>query len=53
MSRVQREMNSLGKLHGNGYVYKVDNHKKTRRVKKSKKKLVTKGKRTKNNLHKV
>ena len=50
MSRVQRDLNSLGKLHGNGYVYKVGNHKKTRRVKK---KLVTKGKRTKNNLHKV
>jgi hypothetical protein len=44
--------NLTRELHGNGYVYHVDRDKLTMRVKKVKK-LVLKGRRTKNNLYKV
>jgi hypothetical protein len=50
--KARRNLISLGELHGNGYVYRVDRDKLTMRVKKDKK-LVLKSRRTKNNLYKV
>ena len=50
--KVRRNLISLGELHGDGYVYKVDRVKKTLMFKKDKK-LMMKGKRNKNNLYKM
>ena len=52
MPSARRNLILLGELHGNGYVYRVDRDKVTMRVKKDKK-LILKGRRTKNNLYKV
>ena len=52
VSSAPRNLISLGELHGNAYVHRVDMNKLTMRVKENQK-LVMKGGRTKNNMYKV
>lgn len=50
--RARKNLISLGELHSNGYIYRVDRDKLHMRVKKNKE-LVLKARRTRNNLYKV